>query len=253
MFLYLLDWNEKGHLGNNLRAEYNGEGFFKTDLTELSAATRGRRIPDKAPLKGKISDYKQAGDIDWFCVRGKHAGQDKGFNEGGVIRFNSKTSERTVFTKKEGLLKNYCTSIAVTSDQSTWTSHWDEEAGLSYLAAGSSRWQVKTNSANGIPLGGPSVHAIDDFLFIAQQRSLVIYHPISDMAIDITEDLGLSGFIVTDVQSTDDGRIWATSYRYAPGGKGQAASGLISFSLNDVVQLFQPENLQDSLRNARKL
>jgi len=253
LFLYLLDWNEEGHLVNNLRAEFNGDDFFKSQLSEITSKTGGRPVPDKDPLTGAVSDYRRVGNIDWYCVRGKHAGRGKGFENGGVIKFNQETSQRTVFTNKDGLLKNYCTSITATSDNTVWISHWDEEKGLSYLTSNSPQWNVKTSSANDIPLGGPSVYAYGDFLFIAQQRALVIYNPQSDMAIDITEDLGLSGFIVPDVQSTADGRIWATSYRYARGGEGQAASGLISFKLSDVAKLFKPENLQDSLRNAERL
>lgn len=253
LLLELLDWNEKGHLTNNRRVEFDGETFTDTHLTKITAQTGDRMMPDRKPLKGSVSEYQRTGDVDWYCVRGKHAGRDVGFKKGGVIKFNSQTSAKTIFTKKDGLLKDYCTSITAASDESMWVSHWDEEVGLSYLPPNSKQWHVKANSANGIPLGGPSVHAHGDFLFIAQQRALVIYHPASDMAIDITEELGLSGFIVTDVQATADGRIWATSYRYQRGGKGQAASGLISFELSDVERLFAPENLEQTLWQVRKL
>jgi len=237
----------------NLNAEFDGDRFLKSTLRDITAKNNGRPIPNLEPLKGPATDYQQVDGIDWYCVRGNHISREKGFDNGGVIKFDPKASKRTVYTKKQGLLTGYCTSIAATSDNTIWASHWDEEIGLSHLTSNNTEWQVKESSANGIPLGGPSLYAIGEFLFIAQQRALVIYDPLTDMAIEITEELGLAGFIVTDIQHTKDGRVWATSYRYASEGNGQAGAGLVSFKLSDVSQLFKQENLERSLRNSRTL
>ena len=236
--LYLLDWMKEGHLGNNHTSHFNGTEFSDSPVRLIEAKNKSNPLPAKTALEGSTTDVVRAPDYNWYCVRGKHAGRDVGFQNGGVIRQSANGNQVREFGREDGMADAYCTSIARTEDDTVWISHWDEEAGLSYLPSGSERWETKRTSSNGIELGGPSVFAKGRYLFIAQQRGIVIYDPVTDHAYQILEEHGLPGFIVTDIQFPSDGYVWATSYRYGPGGRGQKMAGAVRFSFNDVAGLF---------------
>jgi hypothetical protein len=240
VLLSLYDWKDRS-LGNNLTAIFNASGFDKTPLSLIQAKNQSAAFPVKQKLQGATTDVVRASDFNWFCVRGKHAGRDIGFQHGGVIRQNTLTDETKEFSTADGMGDDYCTSIARTDNGAIWVSHWNEEAGLSYLSDGSENWQHKSISGNGIELGGPSVFAKGRYVFIAQQRGLVIYDPKTDVAYQVLEEHGLPGFIVADVQFSSDGDVWATSYRYTRNGRGQEMAGAVRFSFRDVVRMFGGE------------
>jgi len=236
LLVEVFNWGDDRSLSNVGRFNFLEGKFNATKMTEVGAKAQGINFPDTQKFSRRPSDVLILEDRVWFSYRGTQNKGENKFVDGGVALRVGENQMVEEFTVDDGLASAYCNSLAATSDGSVWVSHWNEESGLSHYLEAEERWQVIVESVNGIELGGVSVHNQENYLFIAQQRGLVIYDTESAYALLIEEKDGLPSYIVADVQFDLSNTIWASAYSY--GRDGQSVTGLSKIGYESVQKYF---------------
>lgn len=176
----------------------------------------------------EVHAIQRAGDVVWFGSLGDYVQATKDFAGGGVSRLDLTTRKWSVFTRREGLARDY--SCAIAADQKeVWVAHWDNEFGLSRYDSEAQKWDIVKLSKNGVPLGGVVLAMEPDYLWIGQQSGLIRLHRVSGHAVRFTELDGLPGYIISGIVLTQDA-VWATVYAY--GQSNIRSSGVIRISRN---------------------
>lgn len=237
LLLDIYNWSEKRSLSNAGRYHFRDDELTATRVTRIRAKAAGILFPETKVISRGVSDILKLEGSTWFTYRGTQNKGEEKFLDGGVALKPTDGSPVTEFTTADGLASSYCNSIAATSDGAVWVSHWHEELGLSRFDENQGSWEVIVKSKNGIELGGVSIHSYEAFIFVAQQRGLVVYDTESGLAILIEEEDGLPGYIVTDVQFTSHDSAWVSAYSYGQGG--QKSAGLSKIEIDSLKRYFE--------------
>jgi len=210
---------------------------FKATKTNILRAKAGSvEFPKTTKFTSRVSDVLKQQDRIWFSYRGSQDEGGKKFVNGGVAVKINEDSIVEEFTVEDGLSSSYCNSLISTSDGTVWVSHWRTHLGISRYIASEKRWEVIRKSANGVELGGMSLHSQGPFLFIAQLQGLVIYNTESKYALFIGEKEGLPGYTVWDVQFDSNGAVWASSSGLKQ--NGLATTGLTKIDFEAIKRYF---------------
>lgn len=168
-----------------------GSGFYKYDAEKNTAKQYFFAINGNRSIACNIINYIHcSGDLVWFAT------------EGGLCRFNTRTSKVTIFTTKDDLPANVIYTILEDEQQNLWLS---TSKGLVRFSPGSNTVKVYTRSKGLLTDQFNYRSAFKDKvgrMYFGSVKGLVSFHPDSIPVADYSAPVYITGFQIYNKEIT---------------------------------------------------